>query len=129
MVLRYRQEDLSPNILFVSNVNLNDLIDQVDVVVTLMSQTAYVALIRERAVVTLGYNQLRHKGCNYEAYVKEDIERVLKDAISHGYTSEQRQNFICHTAQLLKYYLYDNLADRPIRYGKSIKNLENKNWF
>lgn len=115
---RYTEEMLASNVVFVNKVNLNELIDKVDVVVTLMSQTAYVSLIRERAVVTLGYNQLRGKNCTYEAYTEDSIEKVIADAIEYGYTAEQKQQFVRHGAQLLKYYLYDDLKDRPLRYGQ-----------
>lgn len=117
---RYKKTDFADNVIFVNRINLNELIDKVDVVITLMSQTAYVSLIREKAVVTLGYNQLRGKGCTYEAYTEDAIEQAIAEAIAHGCTPEQKQQFVRHCAQLLKYYLYDNLADRPIRYGQTL---------
>lgn len=119
MVNRYRKTEFPENTIYLTDINLNELIDRVDVVVTLMSQTAYVSLIRGCATVTMGYNQLRGKGCNYEAFSKEIIEEKIKEAIVNGYTEDQKEKFLLHTAQLLKYYLFDDMRERKIRYGKS----------
>jgi len=58
------------NIDIVSDVNVNMLIDRADLVITILSQAAYIALFREKSVLMLGYTQLRGKQCTYEAFVK-----------------------------------------------------------
>lgn len=121
MVTSYRKIKFSSNTIYVDRIDLNDLIDTVDAVITIMSQTAYVSLIRNRAVVMLGYNQLRGKGCTYEAFSMEDIESQIKKAIEDGYTEKQKEMFTLHTAQLLTYYLFDDLKERPIRYGRRVE--------
>ncbi len=113
--------DKNENVIIVDNVDLNDLIDYVDVVVTILSQCAYAALIREKPVVMLGYIQLRQKGCTYDAFDKNEIEKQIKNALMLGYTQEQTSNFIKHVAQLKKYYLFDNLLNKGIKYGKDIE--------
>lgn len=112
--------NIPENVIWVSDININEIIDKSDVVVTILSQVGDVALLREKATVMLGYTQLRGKGCAYEAYVREDIEKVLVDAVEKGYTVEQKKAFIRHVAQVNKYYLYDDLNPRDIRFGRSV---------
>ncbi len=103
-------------------VDINDLIDYSTVNVTILSQTAYISLIREKATLMLGYNQLRDKNCAYEAYEKENIETVLKEAIEKGFTNDKKDNFINHVARLNKYYLYDDLNKKPFDIGNNINS-------
>lgn len=116
---RYDKYKIPQNVIFISEGNLNSLIDFADVIVTIMSQTAYVSCIRKRPAVMLGYNQLRGKGCVYEAYELGKIENTIKTAIDHGFTQEQQSAFQKHMAQMCKYYLYDDQSGKAIKYGKS----------
>ena len=114
------QRRMPANVHLVTSVDLNELIDMVDLVVTIVSQTSYITLIRERPIVMLGYNQLRGKGCVYEAFEKDDIQTVISAAIENRYTPAQREAFIRHTAQMLSYSLYDDMTERPLRFGQDI---------
>ena len=109
------------NVDVVTDVNINHLIDQADLVVTIVSQGAYIGLIRRRPVLMLGYTQLRGKGCAYEAFSREEIQKTIAAALQKGYTQEQENAFEKHVAQLLKYYLYDDNCDRILRFGRSIR--------
>jgi FMN phosphatase YigB (HAD superfamily) len=100
--------------------NVNDLVDMSDVTVTILSQMGYVSSIRNKATVMLGYNQLRGKSCTYEAFRKEDIEPAIIDAIKNGQTDDMRSNLIKHIAQMLKYYLSDDMLPRKMRYGRTV---------
>lgn len=112
-------ESLLPkNVIYIEEGNLHEIIDLSDVVITILSQTAYEALIRNKPVVMLGMMQINKKGCAYEAYNLEDIERTIKEALDKGYTYNQKRAFIKHVAQLLKYYLFSDLKERKISYGK-----------
>lgn len=104
----------------ITDVDVNNLIDHVDLVVTILSQGAYIALIRGKPVLMLGYSQLKGKGCTYEAFARKTIETAAEEALKHGYTKEQQYHFEQHAAQLLRYYLYDDLCKRPLRFGKEI---------
>ena len=108
------------NVDVLTEVDINDLIDKVDLVVTILSQGAYISLIREKPVVMLGYSQLKGKGCTYEAFKKDDIRRTVETALIQGYTVRQKEMFELHTAQLLKYYLYDDNRHPSLRFGKRI---------
>ncbi len=101
----------------VSDVDIHSIIDACDLVITILSQGAYVSLIREKPVLMLGYTQLRGKGCTYEAFSESDIERQIKRALHTGYRRVQKHHFIKHAAQVLKYYLYDDGAERDCRFG------------
>lgn len=112
------RRSLPDNIILAEGIGINYLIDLADVVVTIVSQTAYMALLHDTPVLMLGYIQLRDKGCTYQAFTEEAIEPELKAALRNGFTLEQREAFQRHIAQLVKYYLYDDYCDRPLRYGK-----------
>lgn len=114
------KEKLPDNTIYVEFGNINDLVDISDVVVTILSQTNYVSLIRHKPVVMLGYSQTKGKGCTYEAFEKEKIENVIRDALENGFTEEQENAFIKHIAQVLKYYLFDDLQEREIRFGRQV---------
>ena len=107
----------------VTEVNINSLLDCSDLIITIFSQVAYIALIREKPVLVLGYNQLRRKGCVYETFTKRKIESTIMKALKYGYTNKQRKRFYTHSAQLLKYYLYDDNVERALRFGQNLKSL------
>ncbi len=112
-------ERLPANTIFIEFGNINDIIDRCDVAVTILSSANYVALIRKKPVVMLGYNQIKGTGCCYEAYEENRIEAAIKEALTKGFTEEQQRNFQTHIAQLVKYYLYDDMQPRELRYGKA----------
>lgn len=104
----------------VSEVDINSVIDTADAVVTILSQSAYIALIREKPVVMLGYTQLKGKGCTYEAFRRSMVEKKIKNAMKYGYTKKQKDLFVRHTAQLLKYYLYDDGVEKKLKIGREL---------
>lgn len=118
---RCLQQGLPENVIWISDVDINQLIDQSDVVVTILSQVADIALIRGKATVMLGYTQLKGKGCCYEAYTQEEIELQVKTALKYGYTKKQEQAFAAYVARSLKYYLFDDLNEKTPRFGRDIK--------
>lgn len=119
-----KAKNIPRNVIVIDSFDINELIDFADITITILSQTAYIALIREKPVCMLGYTQLKGKGCTYEAFEKEIIEEKISAAIQDGYIEEMRDNFKKHTAQMLKYALYDDMLERDIRYGQDIKRAE-----
>jgi hypothetical protein len=108
------------NLIVINDENINNLIDFSDICITILSQVAYIAAIRRKATLMLGYTQLKNKGVTYESFVKDDIEEQIVQALKKGFTKEQEIAFQKHIAQLIKYYLYDDLQDRELRYGRDI---------
>ncbi len=113
------EDSFSKKTTWVGDSDINELIDIADVVITIVSQCGYVSLIREKPTVMLGYTQLRGKDCTYEPTCKEDVEKVIKEAIQNGYTQTQREAFEKHTAQLMKYYLFDDRLPKKYTIGRS----------
>ena len=112
------------NVIYVDAADINDVIDFSDVTITILSSTAYVALIRKKPVVMLGYNQLRRKDCTYEAFTKDNIDFAISSAINEGFSQKQQDAFTKHIAQLLKYYLYADLEVGAVTFGKPLpKNI------
>lgn len=120
--LKYEEYHAIQDVDMVTEVNLNNLIDEVDLVITILSQGAYISLIRKKPVLMLGYTQLRGKQCTYEVFHKNEIKKKIQEALRYGYTRRQKKMFQKHTAQLLKYYLYDDGTPRDFRWGKSVTN-------
>lgn len=114
--------NIPSNVIIIEDIDINDIIDFADVTITILSQTGYISVIREKPTVMLGYTQLRGKNCTYEAYTKEKIEEQINKAIENGFTTSQKEAFKVHIAQMLKYYLYDDLLVRETRYGKPIED-------
>ena len=106
----------------VRDANLHELLDLADVVVTVLSQCSYEALIRKKPVVMLGYNQLKKKGCVYQVESRKDMERYLQEALERGASPLMQKAFLAHAASLLKFYLYDDMTDRALRFGQSVED-------
>ncbi len=104
----------------IDDVDINCLIDCVDVIVTIFSQSAYIALIREKPVVMLGYMQLRGKGCTYEAFHRWQIEKKIKKALKEKVTEKQKKKFVEHCTQLKKYCLIDDMQPKELKTGRDL---------
>lgn len=124
MMIGRDPKNIAGNAINAHNIDIHDAIDLADVVITIVSQTSYLALIQEKPVVMLGYTQLYRKDCTYEAFSLDDIEREIKNAIEFGYTDEQKENFYKHVAQLNKYYLFNNFTQNTYTHGQSIESLK-----
>lgn len=124
MRMKKRLEPLPENVINYDELEIHDIIDFADVTVTILSQTSYVALIRKKPVVMLGFNQMRGKGCAYEAFTEKEVEKELEQAILNGLTKEQEDCFYIHVAQLIKYYLFEDFMSKTHSYGKSVTELQ-----
>lgn len=120
MSLKDRKK-IPSDINYIREANINELIDLADVVICMISGVSYIALTRGKALVELAYTPLRGKGCCYEAFEQNSIETAIQNAVKHGFTQQQRQAFMKHIAQVNKYYFFDDLGVRPIRYGRPLE--------
>jgi hypothetical protein len=103
---RAQNIDETDHLAVLGKIDINDCVDLADCVVTVLSQTSYVALIREKPLVMLGYNQLRDRGFHYSIDGLEDVGPTIDRAIREGFTPALRASWVDHVARLLKYYLY-----------------------
>lgn len=97
------QAALPENVIYVDEIDINDLIDLSDVVVTILSTVSYIGLIRRKPVLMLGYTQLKGKGCTYEAFEKQNIKDEISSILVNNKESMYKY-FIKHIAQLNTYY-------------------------
>jgi len=86
--------------------NLFECILHSDVTVTILSTSAYQALIHRRPVVLLGRMPLTGKRCAYEVPAKCLAAHTIRRALRNGFTAEQEQFWQRHLAQVLKYYVF-----------------------
>jgi ADP-heptose:LPS heptosyltransferase len=114
---------LSPNTIMIPTADINELIDLADVTITILSTVSYLALIRKKPVVMLGYTQLRYANATYNAFHLDEVERGIQAALRQGYTADQIQGFTAHAARLAKYYLYDGKSDIAVPYSKDVSEL------
>lgn len=114
------EEQLSPNVIRGDGIGINYLIDCSDLVITILSQTAYISLIRRKPTLILGYMQLIGKECAYEAYEKAQIEKTIIHAMKEGFDKQKQAAFQKHISQILKYYVYDDNVERELRFGKKM---------
>ena len=119
-LLNERYDMLPKSVIVAEGIGINYLIELADVTITILSQTAYDALIRNKPVVMLGYMQLKNKGCTYEAFEEEKVEESIYMALKNGFTKEQKEAFAKHIAQVCKYYVYDDEDERTLRYGRKM---------
>lgn len=85
--------------------DLIDLMSVSDVVVTLVSQTAYMALIHGKPCVLMGRMQLTGSGLVHEALERQHLANSVKDAMIEGFGKDKRDILRDHVARLLKYYV------------------------
>lgn len=104
--------------------DINEIIDLSDLVTTIVSQTAYLALIRDKPVVMLGHIQLKGSGATYEAFDTEALETTFRQALTAGLTLEQKRAFVSHCARLGRYYLYAMSPDKALSaYSGTVNDL------
>lgn len=111
-------------VIIADQVDINDIIDISDVVTTILSQVSYIALIRNKPVVMFGHNQLKGKGCTYEAFKLGLVEAQIREAINNGLTSEMVNMFEKHVAQMINYNLYFDGVNKEFVYGQSVEKFK-----
>ena len=98
---------------------IDKLIKLADVVVSIASSVDYKTLIYGKPLVQLGIHTLLGKGCTYVVLEKGMLEKQICLALENGMTEEQIEKFDRLLQILLQKYLWDDLSDRSLRYGRS----------
>lgn len=91
-----------PHLFLSEKGHVGECIEISDLVTTVLSQTSYLALIRKKAVLMLGYNELKNKAIVWQAESLEEVEKLLREAMAHGFTDEQKRNWLGHCAHWLE---------------------------
>ena len=104
---------------FVPGADIFECMDAAKVVVTILSQVSYMALIYDRPCVLLGRNQLSGKGCVYELGAREGLGEAVTDAMNFGLMEEQRAAWLHHAAQLCRHALFafDEATEKDVGRG------------
>ncbi len=104
---------------FVPGADIFECMAAAEVVVTILSQVSYMALIHDRPCVLLGRNQLSGKGCVYELGAREALGETVADAMKLGFVEEQRAAWLRHAAQLCRHALFafDEATEKDIGRG------------
>ncbi|MDR1001417.1 MAG: hypothetical protein LBL96_11570 [Clostridiales bacterium] len=105
------------NVIYLPQGSLYDMFAVSDVIICIATSVSYNALVRGYPVVLLGKSTLIGQGCAYEALKIELIEPTIKTVLENKRATQQIAAFERHCAQLLKYYLFDDLQLRKKRYG------------
>jgi FMN phosphatase YigB (HAD superfamily) len=100
--------------------SIQDCLSISDMCATILSQSAYEALIRKIPVLMLGRNQISGKDCAYELKSHDALRSLVVEAKENGLTKKMHSNFVKHTAQLMKYSAYDSSA---LGIGRDLKSL------
>ena len=103
--LATKWEVFEPKTSVVNKSDIFDCIDACDVVVTVLSQVAYLACMMDKPVVLLGRMQLSGSGAVYEVEHPSQIPELIKTACDRGMTTEMRRCWVDHVARMLKYEL------------------------
>ncbi len=101
--------------------SVDRLIEKAHVVVSISSAVEYKALMYGKPLVQIGRSSLTGRKCSYEIVSKEDVGTKVKEAINLGMTKLQKENFEVFIAKLLDNYLWDDLSERPLRYGRKVE--------
>lgn len=107
-------------VLLVKEIAIDSLIKNSDVVISMASAVDYKVLMYRKPLVKIGQTGMNGKNCTYEVKKSEDLESNILKAIDNGQTDEQYKNYKCYIKELLEKYLWDDLDQRPIRYGRLI---------
>lgn len=85
---------------------LNEVLELADLSVTILSQSAYISMIKRIPTLVLGKLQINDSGAVYTIDKESDLEVIIERAIEECITEEQWEAFEKHVARVLKYYVF-----------------------
>lgn len=86
-------------------VDLIDLLDYCDTLATIVSQSAYMALMHDIPVVQMGRTQLSESGLVNDTLYARDLETSIGAALENSKGETRRSELVEHVARLLRYYV------------------------
>lgn len=97
---------IAAGVIVAGNEDIFSLINKVDVVVTILSSVAQLAIISGIPAVIAGRNPMWGKGCCYEVESRCSLQPSLAVSLSKGLSVEQNDCFRRYVARELRYSLY-----------------------
>ncbi|MFW8637114.1 hypothetical protein [Cribrihabitans pelagius] len=91
--------------------DLVSLLQHTDALATIVSQSAYMALMHDTPVVLMGRIQLSGSGLAHEAPYRAGLEQALRAALADRDSAARRRLLLDHIARLLKYYVISSEYD------------------
>jgi glycosyltransferase involved in cell wall biosynthesis len=112
-----RGDLVDPRVVLLRESNAIDCLLAADVVVTILSSIAYIALAHGKPTVLLGRNTLTGTGAAHEVHARDEVAPRIRDALAGRDAARRRHAFRRHVAALLRDHLYaydagDTLAFR-----------------
>jgi hypothetical protein len=103
------------------SIDLIELLKVADALATIVSQSAYMALLYDCPVVLMGRMQLTGSGLVQEAPYRNQLEQAVQRALADDEREERRGVLRDHVARLMKYYLISPEYGQPdlFRYDTS----------
>ncbi|MDQ0506619.1 hypothetical protein [Xanthobacter agilis] len=86
-------------------IDLLDLLPLINVLTTIVSQSAYMSVMHERPTVIMGKMQLSGSGLVREALFNAQLESAVKKSIADGSRKPNQRRLLEHIARLLKFYV------------------------
>lgn len=108
------------NVIYVTDMEIDKLINLADVVISICSAVDYKVLIYGRPLVSTGHTTLSGKGCVYEVNDMKELERQLAIAIKAGMADTQKECFNIVLEKMLSNYMWDDLTHPDFPYGQSL---------
>ena len=111
---------ISDGLVYVEEMSVDKLILESDVVLSMSSAVEFKALMYKKALIQIGYSSLWGKNCTYCLENMENLETILDEALSNGFTKEQENEYAIFIDRLLNKYFWDDMTDRDVQYGLPI---------
>ncbi|MFG1392496.1 hypothetical protein [Xanthobacter agilis] len=86
-------------------IDLLDLLPLINVLTTIVSQSAYMSVMHGRPTVIMGKMQLTGSGLVREAIFSTQLESAVKKSIDDGGRKPNQRRLLEHIARLLKFYV------------------------
>ena len=103
--LTSKWSSLEPTTQLINRINVFDAIQRADVVVTVLSQVAYLACLMEKPVVLLGRMQLSGSGAVIDIGRPADIGQAIERACKDGFNRTMQSAWKTHVAKMLRHVL------------------------
>lgn len=117
----YEKWSQGEDFILVRHTGVDSLIMMADVAISIASAVDYKVVIYGKPLVEIGHGALQKQNCTYYVKNKNEIEKLLNEAVNNGFTKKQEKALDTHLLYLLEHHLWDDLSNRELRYGLSVE--------